>query len=153
MEGITRVPIQQRLRLVALAAILACGIVTVGAASSAQAASTTISGQVGELRTYNTFRWKTAGVRVQFTGTVGSIAWGGVNWGWGPNDKWALGLRNRSGVQFSRLEITGPTGGGTFPYTITNTGSYEFAINTKLVSLSSNYLPGGVANFSGTLTY
>lgn len=138
--------------LTVITLVFALGTVGIlgGPVSGASAKSAAVSGVVSQsLRQYSTWRVKTPGGGVSFKGTVSKAycCFGSLGW---TNGTWAIGLRNRSGTQFTRLRFKPYNGSGIFPYTSGVTTRMEFALNTKGTGMPAS---DAYANFSGTLNY
>lgn len=139
-----------------LALVLGVGALAVVPAQRASAAQIETSGTLSRhVRTYDVWRTKTPGAGVYFTGTA-SKNWQccGGTLGFGSDDYWALGLRNKSGTQVSRLTFAGRNASGLFPNTAGVTYSMVFAINTRAWGNAiEQWDSEAVATFSGTLNW
>lgn len=140
-----------------LAIVLAAGGVAVAPAEDASAASANTSGLISKyVRQYSTWRTKTPGAGVYFTGSA-SATWdccGGTLGFSSTSDYWTLGLRTSSGNQFSSRTYTGRNASGLFPNTAGVTSTLVFAMNTRAWGNAiDNWDSNAVASFSGTLNY
>lgn len=101
--------------------------------------------------TYNHWRLKQRYVGISFSGTIeDATCCGGATWGaTGGGMWWAIGLRGKDGIQFSRQQWTTKHVNGTFPGTGGAAGDYSkwFAVTTRGYGIS------GQKHYEGKFTW
>lgn len=130
--------------------ILACTLLLPAPLASASTEDTEGYVKFGTI-TYNKWRLKQRYVGISFTGTIeDATCCGGATWGaTGGGMWWALGLRGKDNVQFTRQQWTTKHVSGTFPGTAGAAGDYSkwFASTTRGYGIS------GEKYFKGKFTW
>ncbi len=150
MLGVRRLALSGTL----VTALAAC-VLVVAPMQDATAATATTNGSISSYaRQYDTWRMKGNLQPVTVKALVGptwDTSWG-ESWYVASSDSWAIGLRNRSQSQFTRIERSGVRGEGTFPNT-SGTPAIEFAVNTRAVGGRPIQTPDAVAQLKAEFVF